>query len=895
MLSRCDGAVTLDGVGYNKFDSYFVRSLMDQPTWTPKQERALHKLLRKYVRQLETMGISYDQIIPPPEDTERTGKTAAERAAADLGPMKLDYQAIPDQRGKRLVLFSHKTFREQAKAIHHAHWNPDMKAWSYFPCIEVLDGLLPYLIDKTIKPTLEAREILVGLFNQRKQREAVQDIKEGNGKTEKLPVRLKPYQHQDEAFQIGITADQAALLMEQGTGKTLSAIGVAGYRHQKGQVKKLLVVAPLSVVPVWTSEFRKHAAYEYDLVELTKKDNDQRKADLKALDSRKLQVAVINYESTWRCIDLLLKWKPDMIVVDESQKIKNGRAKQSKALHKLGDQTTFKLILSGTPITQGPLDTWSQYRFLNPDVFGRRFISFRDRYARMGGYGGYQVLGYRNLEELASKAHSIAYRVTKAEALDLPEAVDQEITVNLSDSTMRIYKEMEEEFLVKFSDTEVATAPIILTQLLRLQQITGGFLPTEDKVIEEFDSAKLDALRELLEDLPASKKVVIFARFVSEIEAIKKVSQSLGRNPVSLSGATKDRGKVVADFQDDPTVKDIIIQIQTGGLGITLTAADTAVFYSTTFSFADYDQAKARLHRIGQRNPVTYIHILAGGTIDEEVLQILKDKGDMATQIVDRLKGINSRTSTKGPFRNPSQSLRLESDSREGGSNLIGLDNKPKGGWCWDETTGRIIRRDAEDGSVDYLTTAKTLEEAQEIVNNLNRKTVDKILKGGNEMSSKKSKKEAKVTKKAQKTQEPEEVMEEAVEELEEVVEEETTTETAPTKKSKKAKKTEKKAAATPEPAPTKKSKKAKKEKKEAAPAPAPKAEKKAKATKTTDESASNEVSAKELAAQLNIDPKVLRKTLRELYPDHESKERWVWKKGSKELERVIKKVQNAP
>lgn len=895
VLSRCDGARTLDGVGFNKFDSYFVRSLMEQSSLSPKQEGALHKLLRKYIRQLESYGIDYNQIIKPPENT---GESTSETARAKLGPMNLDLSEIPSQRGKRLALHSHKSFREEAKAIHGARWNPDLKVWYYFPCVEVLNGLLPYLVDKTITPSPEAREVLVGLFKQAKQIEAVQNIKDGNGQTEKLPVKTKPYKHQDDAFQVGVAADQSALLMEQGTGKTLSAIGVAGYRFQKDQVKKLLVVAPLSVIPVWHNEFQKHADYPYRLLDLTKKDNDQRKLDLTFSSPGRLLVALINYESTWRCIDLLLKWKPDMIVVDESQKIKNGRAKQSKAMFKLGDQTTYKLILTGTPITQGPLDTWSQYRFLNPDIFGRRYISFRDRYATMGGYGGYQVLGYKNLEELARKAHSIAFRVTKAEALDLPETTDQELFVKLSSETMDIYEQMEEDFMVKFSDTEVATAPIILTQLLRLQQITGGFLPTEDKVVKEFDSAKLNALKDLLEDLPSNKKVVIFARFVPEIEAIRKVSQSLGRNPVTLYGATKDRGQVVSDFQDDPTVKDIIIQIQTGGLGITLTAADTAIFYSTTFSFADYDQAKARLHRIGQRNPVTYIHILAEGTVDADVLQILKDKGDMATQIVDRLKGLRSSpiksTSTKvpqnkvgktgpRPFTNPLDSDRLNTGmSKEGGTQMIGLDNKPKGGWNWDETTGKIIRRD-EDGTVEHLDTVKTLEEAQERIRQLQDKQLARLGLKNKKEEKKMSKKSRKEAKAAQKTQEPEEVMEEAVEELEEVVEEETK---APAPKSKKAQKAEKKAATKTEaPAPEKKTKKAEK-------APAP-AETKGKGTKATD-ATTNEVSAKELAAELNIDPKVLRKTLREMFPDHESKERWVWKRGSKDLERLVKKLQKS-
>src|SRR5690606_15945839 len=136
-----------------------------------------------------------------------------------------------------------------------------------------------------------------------------------------------------------------------------------------------------------------------------------------------LHVIVVNYESTWRLEDDLLKWRPDMIICDESQKIKNARAKQSKSIIKLGRKAKYKLILTGTPVTQNPLDLFSQYQFLEPSIFGNSFVRFRDRYAVMGGFNNYEIVRFQNLEELAEKAHSVAYRVTKEEALDLPDIV----------------------------------------------------------------------------------------------------------------------------------------------------------------------------------------------------------------------------------------------------------------------------------------------------------------------------------------------------------------------------------------------------------------------------------------------------------------------------------------
>jgi len=892
LLSVCDGARTWDGAGYNKFDSGFVRSIIERGReLTFKQEAALYKLLRKYIRQLDKMGLDYNQIEQPVE------KPKSEAGPPE--PMVLDYKDY------RLLLYSPFSFSQQAKAIPTARWQPEIKAWKYISNPESLAGLEPYLTNGSIKPTDEAKKALDLARTDSQQRSRVELVKNNGVSKEPLPIKTTPYDHQDKAFQIGIAANQTALLMEQGTGKTLSAIGVAGYRYKKGQIKKLLVIPPLTVVPVWISELAKHADFEYSLVSLADMRDKKRSDKLKTLDSG-LKIVAINHEAAWRCIDLLRKWKPDMIIVDESQKIKNGRAKQSRGIHKLGDDTKFKMILTGTPITQGPLDTWSQYRFLNPDIFGRRFTSFRDRYAIMGGFQGKQVVGYRHLEELASKAHSIAYRVTKAEALDLPETTDQNIYVRLSKDTQDVYDEMEKEFMVTFSEEEVATAPIILTQLLRLQQITGGFVKTDKDTIMRLDSSKLKATEELLSDLPDDKKVVIFARFIPEIEAIKEVSEKLGIKTLTLTGKTKDRGEVVRRFQEE-SHRVIVIQIQTGGLGITLTAADTAIFYSTTFSYGDYDQARARLHRIGQHHYVTYIHILAEGTVDEDILDILQNKEDVAVNILDRMRkkqfSQKSKKSPPKPFTSSENSdMMIVKESKmnsqtpkaicpnclaevygspinfticpncnkewKGGNHrMISLDSRSKGGWYWDEETNRIVRRDA-DGTLDYLAEASSLEKAKALITKLSKNLTE-----GEEIkvTKKMSKKDRKALKQSQKST-VEDLVEEGAENIVEEIEE---VETKPEK----TKKSKKKASTKTE-EPVKAQKKAK-AKTESEPKP------KAKAAVIQDDA----VGAKELANMTNTDPKALRKLLRETFPDHKAGTSWIWKRNSKELAGLVKKL----
>ena len=204
------------------------------------------------------------------------------------------------------------------------------------------------------------------------------------------------------------TSKGCAFLMDMGTGKTITTIAVAGAMFYQRKVLKLLVVAPKSIVDVWDEEFQKFASFPYSLAVLD--GSSARKADtIRNMIGTGLQVIVVNYESCWRLETELTQWKPDMIVCDESSKIKNPQAKCSKALHHLGKISSYNLILTGTPVTNSPLDFFSQYKFLDDSIFGQSFYSFRSYYAIMGGYQQHQIIGYKHLAELVSKAHAIAY------------------------------------------------------------------------------------------------------------------------------------------------------------------------------------------------------------------------------------------------------------------------------------------------------------------------------------------------------------------------------------------------------------------------------------------------------------------------------------------------------
>ena len=221
------------------------------------------------------------------------------------------------------------------------------------------------------------------------------------------------------------TSKGFGLLFEMGLGKSLTSVAIAGVGFQLGYVKRVLVIAPSSVVGVWPREFQEFADFPFEVQTLTgeKKKRIATLESLAQLSGKRLKVAVTNYEATRsdEIFQALVRYNPDLIIADESQRIKTHDAAQSKAMHRLGDAAPYKLILSGTPVQNNAIDIFSQYRFLDNSIFGTSFYAFRNRYAIMGGFDRHQIVGYQRMDELIQKEHSIAYRVTKEEALDLPE------------------------------------------------------------------------------------------------------------------------------------------------------------------------------------------------------------------------------------------------------------------------------------------------------------------------------------------------------------------------------------------------------------------------------------------------------------------------------------------
>lgn len=464
--------------------------------------------------------------------------------------------------------------------------------------------------------------------------------------TPKMLIKAKPYQHQIEAFnfacrQFGLCSGYpisrgVAFLMEMGTGKTVVSVAVTGALAGAGKIRKVLVVAPLSILGVWDEEFAKFAVFEYHLEVLT--GSGAKKAEtLKGLNSENLQVVVVNYESSWRLEKEILAWGPDLIIADKAHKIKTHNISASKAMHKLGALAKYRLLLTGTPVTNKALDIFSQYKFLNPQIYGQSFYAFRTRYFDMTGYGNHTPVLKKAMEpELTAKMHSIAIRATKAECLDLPGTTDIIRKIELEPQAMRVYQNLVKESYAELSDGEVSVTNV-LTKLLRLSQLTGGFIGNdEDSATEHISSAKLEALEEIIDSaMEEGKKVVVIARFVPELKAICRLLEKKRIGYSLIMGGVNNRDQQVSQFQNDPNVSVFVGQIATAGLGITLTAASTMVFYSLDYSMSNFEQAKARIHRASQHMPCTYIYLIAKDSVDAKVLKALKNKANLAKTLVD--------------------------------------------------------------------------------------------------------------------------------------------------------------------------------------------------------------------------------------------------------------------
>ena len=463
--------------------------------------------------------------------------------------------------------------------------------------------------------------------------------------------KTKPYAHQLTALEKSWNKENFAYFMEMGTGKTKVLIDNVAMLYDKGKIDGALIIAPKGVVKTWyEQELPTHLADHIENVSVLWQANitkgQQEKLDsLFEIDSA-LHILVMNVEalSTEKGVKFASKFinsHKTLMAIDESTTIKTPTARRTKNIIKMGVNAKYKRIMTGSPITKNPLDLYTQCEFLDPWLLDfASYYAFRNRYAEMKtmhlrGRSIQVVAGFQNLGELSDKVKDFSYRVLKEDCLDLPPKNFVKRHITLTADQKRIYEQMKKHAIAMLNK-KVTTTVTVLTQLMRLHQITCGYVTADDGTIQEVESNRLNELMSVLEETEG--KVIIWANYQFSVSDImKKIGKVYGEDSyVHYYGLTpqEDRQDYIRKFQNDPKCRFIIGTPQTGGYGITLTQANTVVYYSNGYDLEKRLQSEDRAHRIGQKKNVTYIDIIAEDTIDEKIVEALRSKIDIASQVM---------------------------------------------------------------------------------------------------------------------------------------------------------------------------------------------------------------------------------------------------------------------
>ena len=464
-----------------------------------------------------------------------------------------------------------------------------------------------------------------------------------------------PYDHQRVALEDSWSAEYYALFMEMGTGKTKVAIDTMAMLYEAGKLKAALIIAPKGVYDNWVrGEIPIHLPQRIPrkicrwIPAKTKRFEEELTGFIVDREPS-LKIFVMNVEafSSTRgsnAATAFLYQNPDnMVIVDESTTIKNRKAARTKNIMSLQKRSKYRRILTGSPITKSPMDLFSQCGFLAEKSLGfNSYYAFQARYANiqqrtMGHRSFQQITGYRRLDELSEKLDSFSNRVLKVDCLDLPPKVYIQRDVALTPEQEKLYGQMSKLALAQLESGELATTASVLTQIMRLQQICCGHLMPDDGEIQLIKNNRLKELLDVAEELQG--KAIIWATYTHDIQQIAEtLRERFGPDSVATYyGATPqdERQEIVNDFQDpENPLRFFVGQPRTGGYGITLTAATTVIYYSNSYDLEIRLQSEDRAHRIGQTNKVTYIDLVSPGTIDEKILQALRNKIDIAGQVL---------------------------------------------------------------------------------------------------------------------------------------------------------------------------------------------------------------------------------------------------------------------
>ena len=463
--------------------------------------------------------------------------------------------------------------------------------------------------------------------------------------------KTKPYAHQLTALEKSWNQITFAYFMEMGTGKTKVLIDNAAMLYDKGKIDGVLIVAPKGVVGTWyNQELPTHLPNHIKNMTILWQSNitkgQREKLNSLFKSDHDLHILIMNVEafSTEKGRDFATKFLNShrtLMVIDESTTIKNPTAKRTKNIIALSEISRYRRIMTGSPVTKNHLDLYSQCEFLSPYLLDfTSYYAFRNRYAEMKtlhlrGRSIQIVDEFKNLGELSNQLKGFSYRVLKEDCLDLPEKNWTKRQITLTPDQRKIYEQMKETALAHLNG-KVASTMIVLTQLMRLHQITCGHFTADDGTIQDIPNNRFKELLDVLSEMEG--KAIIWAHYQHDVKnIIREVVKIYGEGSiVDFFGLTPqdERQDNIRKFQDDPKCRFFVGTPATGGYGITLTAANTVIYYSNGYDLEKRLQSEDRAHRIGQKKAVTYVDIIAEDTVDEKIVTALRDKINIASQVL---------------------------------------------------------------------------------------------------------------------------------------------------------------------------------------------------------------------------------------------------------------------
>ena len=542
------------------------------------------------------------------------------------------------------ISFPYSLHRLQlVKSLPVRYYNPDTKEWE-----------VPARDLNLVVNTFKNEQVEINANIQPPRQPAVTDVSE-------LHFKTKPFKHQVEGVLHGLRTDKFLLADEQGLGKTKQAIDIAVNRKLKEGFKHCLIVCGVNSLKWnWVNEIKRHSNESVHIlgtrvnakgkvregslkerledlqngrdefflitnIESLRKPQQKKRVngrmqDIELSETQKIQLAIINE------IEKMTKdGTIGMVIFDEIHKAKNAQSQQGKAIHHL--KSPYKIALTGTPLMNNPIDLYNILKWL--DVERSSFYGFRNRYCIMGGYGGYEIVGYKNLKELQMKLDSVMLRRKKEDVLDLPPKIRQTEYVEMTAKQRQIYNEVLRGVRENLADIKLSPNP--LAQLVRLRQATSHTGIISDTVQE---SAKFDRMKEIIEELVESnQKAIVFSNWTEVTDRALKELQDY--NPAYITGDVKDRQAQVEKFQNDDSCKVIIGTISAMGTGLTLTAASTVIFLDKPWNPANTVQAEDRAHRIGTTGTVNVITLVCKDTIDERIEEIIYEKSELSEGLVE--------------------------------------------------------------------------------------------------------------------------------------------------------------------------------------------------------------------------------------------------------------------